>query len=168
MKWILSNWKRYPLDAFSSPGVNFTNILWAAFAPKSFHQIITKPNCKHLKAVQRTLVWLSISPIFYKQLFHTKVTCTPFMCLQFGFVIFWRKEFWCKSCSWNVGEIDTRKVNTKGWTSAFKLREFKFSKHLKKPDCGKPNLMNMSQTGICMNLAKQIEYWKKWQWMSTR
>jgi len=27
------------------PGVNFTNILWAAFAPKSFRQNITNPNC---------------------------------------------------------------------------------------------------------------------------
>ena len=80
-----------------SPGVNFTNILWAAFAPKSFRQKITNPNCKHLKAVQRTLVWLSISPIFYKHLFHTKVLCTPFMCLQFGFVNFWQKDFGTKA-----------------------------------------------------------------------
>ncbi len=80
-----------------TPGVNFTNILWATFAPKSFCQKITNPNCKYLKAVQRTLVWLSISPIFYKQLFRTKVLCAPFMCLQFGFVIFWRKEFGTKA-----------------------------------------------------------------------
>ena len=81
----------------SKPGVNFTNILWAAFAPKSFCQKITNPNCKHLKAVQRTLVWLSISPIFYVQLFHTKVLCAPFMCLQFGFVIFWQMDFGAKA-----------------------------------------------------------------------
>ncbi len=79
------------------PGVNFTNILWVAFAPQSFWQTITNPNCKHLKTVQRTLVWLSISPIFYQQLFHTKVLCTPFMCLQVGFVIFWRKDFGAKA-----------------------------------------------------------------------
>ncbi len=79
------------------PGVNFTNILLAAFAPKSFRQKITNPNCKHLKGVQRTLVWLSISPIFYKQLFHTKVNCAPFMCLQFVFVIFWWKDFGAKA-----------------------------------------------------------------------
>ena len=78
-------------------GVNFTNILWAVFAPKSFRQKITNTNCKHLKAVQITSVWLSISPIFYKQLFHTKVICAPFMCLQFGFVIFWRKDFGAKA-----------------------------------------------------------------------
>ena len=78
-------------------GVNFTNILWAAFAPKSFCQKITNPNCKHLKAAQRTLAWLSISPTFYKQLFHNKVLCSPFMCLQFGFVIFWQKDFGAKS-----------------------------------------------------------------------
>jgi hypothetical protein len=33
----------------------------------------------------------------YKQLFHTKVLCTPFMCLQFGFVIFWQKDFGAKA-----------------------------------------------------------------------
>ena len=97
---LMYNWIRInQLPVSSATGVNFTNILWAAFAPKSFCQKITNPNCKHLKAAQRTLVWLSISPIFYKQLFHTKVPCAPFMCLQFGFVIFWRKEFWHKSCS---------------------------------------------------------------------
>jgi hypothetical protein len=36
---------------------------------------------------------VSISPIFYEQLFHMKVFCTAFMCLQFGFVIFWQKDF---------------------------------------------------------------------------
>jgi hypothetical protein len=36
---------------------------------------------------------VSISPIFYEQLFHTKVFCTAFMCLHFGFVIFWQKDF---------------------------------------------------------------------------
>jgi hypothetical protein len=39
-----------------TPGVNFTNILRAAFAPNSFRQKITNPYCKHLKAVQRTSV----------------------------------------------------------------------------------------------------------------
>jgi len=56
----------------SLPGVNFTNILWAVFAPKSFYQQMTNPNCKHIKAAQRALVWLSISPIFYEQLFIPK------------------------------------------------------------------------------------------------
>jgi len=36
---------------------------------------------------------LSISPIFYDQLFRTKVFHATFMYLQFGFVIFWRKDF---------------------------------------------------------------------------
>jgi hypothetical protein len=40
---------------------------------------------------------MSISPIFYKQLFHTKVFCTAFMCLQFGFVIFCQKDFGTKA-----------------------------------------------------------------------
>ena len=39
----------------------------------------------------------SISPTFYKQLFHIKLLCVTFKCLQFGFVIFLGKE--------NVGEI---------------------------------------------------------------
>jgi len=40
---------------------------------------------------------VSISPIFYEQLFHTKVFCAAFMCLQFGFVIFWQKDFGTKA-----------------------------------------------------------------------
>jgi hypothetical protein len=58
---------------------------------------LQNPNCKHIKAAQRALVWLSISPIFYEQLFHTKVLCSASMCLQFGFVIFWRKDFGAKA-----------------------------------------------------------------------
>ncbi len=42
---------------FLPPGVNFTNILWAAFAPKSFRQKITNLNCKHIKAAPKTFVW---------------------------------------------------------------------------------------------------------------
>jgi len=41
----------------------------------------------------------------YEQLFHTKVFCTTFTCLQFGFVIFWRKEIGKKLI---VCEIDYR------------------------------------------------------------
>jgi hypothetical protein len=40
---------------------------------------------------------VSISPIFYEQLFHTKVFCAAFMCLQFGLVIFWQKDFGAKA-----------------------------------------------------------------------
>jgi hypothetical protein len=41
---------------------------------------------------------VSISPIFYEQLFHMKVSfCAAFMCLQFGFVIFWQKDFGAKA-----------------------------------------------------------------------
>ena len=39
---------------------------------------------------------MSISPIFY-ELFCTKVFCAAFMCLQFGFVIFWQKDFGAKA-----------------------------------------------------------------------
>jgi hypothetical protein len=40
---------------------------------------------------------VSISPIFYKQPACTKVFCATFMCLQFGFVIFWQKDFDAKA-----------------------------------------------------------------------
>ncbi len=40
---------------------------------------------------------MSISPIFYEQLFRMKVFCAAFMCLQFGFVIFWGKDFGAKA-----------------------------------------------------------------------
>jgi hypothetical protein len=40
---------------------------------------------------------VSISPIFHEQLLHMKVFCAAFMCLQFGFVIFWKKEFGAKA-----------------------------------------------------------------------
>ncbi len=39
-------------DVYST-GVNFTNFLWAAFAPKSFRQKITNPNCNHIKVAQK-------------------------------------------------------------------------------------------------------------------
>jgi hypothetical protein len=32
-----------------------------------------------------------------QQLFHTKVLCALFMCLQFGFVIFWPKDIGAKA-----------------------------------------------------------------------
>ncbi len=82
---------------FSRPRVNFTNILRAAFAPKSFCQKITNPNWKLIKAAQRTFVWLSMLLIFYEQLFHTKVLWAAFISFQFRFVIFWRKDFGAKA-----------------------------------------------------------------------
>ncbi len=39
------------------PVVNFNNTLQAAFAPISFHQKTTNPNCKNIKAVQSILVY---------------------------------------------------------------------------------------------------------------
>jgi hypothetical protein len=51
---------------------------------------------------------VSISPIFYEQLFHMKVFCAAFMCLQFGFVIFCRKDFGTKAAHKMLGENDTR------------------------------------------------------------
>ena len=40
---------------------------------------------------------LSVSPTFYEQLLLTEVLWAAFMCLQFGFVIFWRKEMRAKA-----------------------------------------------------------------------
>jgi hypothetical protein len=40
---------------------------------------------------------VSISPIFYEQLFRMNVFCATFMCLQFGFVIFWQEDFGIKA-----------------------------------------------------------------------
>jgi hypothetical protein len=40
---------------------------------------------------------VSISPIFYEHLFRTKVFCAAFMCFQFGFEIFWQKDFGAKA-----------------------------------------------------------------------
>jgi hypothetical protein len=46
------------------------------------------------------LAWatlVSISPIFYEQLFCMEVFCAAFMSLQFGFVTFWQKDFGAKA-----------------------------------------------------------------------
>jgi hypothetical protein len=40
---------------------------------------------------------VSISPILYMKLFHLKVFCVAFVCLQFGFVYFWRKDLGTKA-----------------------------------------------------------------------
>jgi hypothetical protein len=42
-------------------------------------------------------VQVSISPILNEQLFCAKVLCAAFMCLQFGFVMFLRKDFGAKA-----------------------------------------------------------------------
>ncbi len=39
---------------------------------------------------ENIFIKVSISSTFYEQLFHSKVYCATFMCLQFGFVIFWQ------------------------------------------------------------------------------
>jgi hypothetical protein len=78
-------------------GVNLTNILLAAFAPKSFRQKITSPNCKQINSAQRTLVWKSCLQSIVEINSHAKVLCTAFKRLQFGFVIFWQKDFGAKA-----------------------------------------------------------------------
>jgi hypothetical protein len=73
---------------------------------------------------------VSISPIFYKQLFHMKVFCTAFMCLQFGFVIFWQKDFGAKAA--NKMLVKLTPVHVAGMTIETKryknsLRNFKLT-----------------------------------------
>jgi hypothetical protein len=57
---------------------------------------------------------VSISPIFYEELFHTKVFCAAFMCLQFGFVIFWRKDFGEKAAHKKLTPVLLIKTNYQG------------------------------------------------------
>ncbi len=54
---------------------------------------------------------MSITPIVYEQLFCTKVIGTAFMCLQFGFVIFWQKDFGVKAAHKMLLKL------TLGWTN---------------------------------------------------
>jgi hypothetical protein len=39
---------------------------------------------------------VNFTNILHKPLFRMKIFCTAFMCLQFGFVIFWQKDFGAK------------------------------------------------------------------------
>jgi hypothetical protein len=55
-----------------------------------------------------------ISPIFYEQLFHTKVFGASFICLQFGFVIFWRKDFGAKAAHKMLVKLTPGKPNETG------------------------------------------------------
>jgi hypothetical protein len=41
--------------------------------------------------------WCQFHQYFYNELFLTEVFCADFMCLQFGFVIFWQKDFGAKA-----------------------------------------------------------------------
>jgi hypothetical protein len=55
---------------------------------------------------------VSISPIFYEQLFCTKVFCAAFMCIQFGFVIFWQKDFGAKAAHKMLLKLTTGAAET--------------------------------------------------------
>ncbi len=114
-----------------------------------FAKKLRTQNSKHLKAVQRTLVWLSISPIFYKQLFHSKVLCAPFMCWEFGFVIFWQKDFGTKAAhkmlvkltpGWpedkrknlpNFSKIAQKVAKSKKGQNIYNNAQFESQKHLR-------------------------------------
>jgi len=67
--------------------------------------------------------WCSMSPIFYAQLFRTKVFCAAFMCATMWVCNFLAKGFWHKRCSQNVGEIDT-------WCLLISLEEHRKVLHL--------------------------------------
>jgi hypothetical protein len=43
--------------------------------------------------------FITLTPIFYEQIFCTKVFYTAFMCSQFGFVIFWQKDSGAKAAN---------------------------------------------------------------------
>ncbi len=67
VSWLETTWKGSTRQVFPS-GVNFTNILWAVFAPKSFHKklqtqiVSTSKLCKKLsyeKAAPKKLVKLT-------------------------------------------------------------------------------------------------------------
>ncbi len=85
------------VTSFLPTWCQFHQHFMSSFCAKIILQKNTNPNFKHIKAAQRALVWLSISLIFYEQFFHTKVLYSDFMCLQFGFLIFWRKDFGAKA-----------------------------------------------------------------------
>jgi hypothetical protein len=50
---------------------------------------------------------VSVSPTFYEQLFSTKVFCAAFQHLQFGFVIFWKKNIGAKAPCKMLVELTT-------------------------------------------------------------
>jgi hypothetical protein len=62
---------------------------------------------------------VSISPKFNEQLFRTKVFCAAFMCLQFGFVIFWQKDFGTKAAHKMLVKLTTG--DSKGSRCGLKL-----------------------------------------------
>ena len=61
---------------------------------------------------------VSISPIFHEQPFRTKVFCPAFMCLQFGFVIFWEKDFGAKARNKTLVKLTP---GSSLWNSTFNL-----------------------------------------------
>ncbi len=93
--------QRYFYNIDHPSGVNFTNILQAAFSYKpfcaafmclQFGYVIFWRKDFDTKADHKMLVKLTPGDnitIFYEQLFCTNIFCAAIMCLQFGYVIFW-------------------------------------------------------------------------------
>ena len=90
MKWTANSCQKYSCWPFP-----LSSEWLAVFSDLNFH------------------VWLvfsilvSISPTFHKQLFRTKDFRAAYLYLHCRFKQFWRNGYWRKSCSQNVGEIDS-------------------------------------------------------------
>jgi len=86
----------------SYPGINFTNILQATFArskrsQKRKNRLLCFWDSDGLKSACVVTCWWNRPRCQFHQYFMssfvcTKVFCTAFLCLQFGFIIFWRKN----------------------------------------------------------------------------
>jgi len=61
--------------------------------------------------------------------FHTKVLCAAFMCLQFGFVIFWWKDFGAKAAHKMLVKLSPGGKNTLASSKDFShyIRDVKHS-----------------------------------------
>ncbi len=94
-------------------GVNFTNILWAAFTPIVFHKC------------QKTLMtWLNFYTFgILLAAFRMKVFFAALRCLQFGFVIFCQKSIGAKAARKILMTLSTGSLRHEGprspqtWTS---------------------------------------------------
>jgi hypothetical protein len=91
MKQIFTFFSKLPFPDFVS---SFRFRLSISGRPFPFLSVASVSGCPFkLKIIE-----VSISPIFYKQLFIRNFFSAAFMCLQFGFVIFWQKDFGAKAC----------------------------------------------------------------------
>jgi hypothetical protein len=99
---VLDHWTQfkpiYPLTK-GHPGVNFTNILRAAFVPKSFCPKIRNTNCKHIKAAQKNFGMTVNFTNILQAAFSNQSSLHSFNVLTICVSNFWAKGFWRKSYS---------------------------------------------------------------------